>query len=69
MPEKKQKIEKEGTELIESKDEKKRSLDSYRRYKKLNRPMYYRLKYEIRNDPDKKMTIEEWEKLYNKLKF
>lgn len=55
--------------VIEKSDQKKRSLDSYARYKNLNKPMFYRMKYEIREDLKQKKTIDEWEKLYNRVKF
>lgn len=55
--------------VIEITDKEKRSLVSYSRFKKLNRPMYYRMMHEIRDDPKQKKTVEEWEKLYNKVKF
>jgi len=53
----------------EKKPEKMFSVQFYLRYKNLSNILYHRLKYEIRDDPNKKMTIGQWDKLFDKVKF
>lgn len=53
----------------EKKTGKEYSVQFYLRYKDLSNIMYHRLKYEIRDDPNKKMTIAQWDKVFDKVKF
>ena len=49
-------------------NEKPRSLEFFQVVEGFSRSMYYRLQYEIRPNPSKRMTLTEWRKLLEKVK-